>query len=60
MVARTKDDDTSSSITTFFILRPTKLDHVLCCRVCNIDFTKDSISVVGETVKKYILAVKDT
>lgn len=44
----TKDNHTCSTITTFLVLCPTKLDHVLCGRVGDINFTKDSIAVISQ------------
>lgn len=44
--ARTEDDDTRRSIANLFILRTAELNHGLCGWVCNLDFSKNGISIV--------------
>jgi hypothetical protein len=45
-ILRTKNNDRSGAITDLFILRSTKLDHVLCSRMSNLDFTQNCVSIV--------------
>lgn len=45
---RTQNDDSCCAITDLLVLCPAELDHALCCRVCDFDFSEDSVAVVGE------------
>lgn len=46
----TQHDYARGPITTLFVLSSTEFDHVLCCRVGDVYFSKDSIAVIGQSV----------
>jgi hypothetical protein len=45
---RTQDDNRGGSVTDLLVLRLGKLNHVLGSGVGNIDFSKNSVTVIGE------------
>ena len=49
---RTKDDHARRSITTFLILCPTQLNHVLRSRVCNVYLSQNRVSIVRQSEKR--------
>lgn len=42
----TQNNNTGCTVTTFLILRPTKLNHILCRGMGDIDLAKNSITVI--------------
>jgi hypothetical protein len=45
----TKDDDTGCSVSNFLILRSSEFNHGLRSGVSDVDFSKDGMTVVGES-----------
>ena len=48
-MTHTQNDYTSRAVTAFLVLRTTQLNHVLRCRVCDIDFTQNRVPVVCQS-----------
>ena len=44
----TQDNDTRRAVANLLVLSAAELNHGLCSRVSNVDFTQNGISVVGQ------------
>lgn len=49
LIPLTEDNDGSGTVADLLVLRSTELDHVLCGRMCDLDFAQDCVSVVCQS-----------
>jgi hypothetical protein len=51
----TEDDDTRCSISAFFVLSSTELNHIFRSGMRHIDFTKDCVSVISKAEERFVI-----